>query len=224
MMQPRSYQKECLNSILDRRSKNVTRQLVTLPTGTGKTVIFSLAAKELQCRTLILAHRDELLTQARSKLGMIWPEASVGILRAASDEVGSQVVVASVQTACRDRRLQSLVRQDFDLVIVDEAHHAAAPSYRKIVTELGFMNGDPRKLLLGVTATPRRGDGIGLGSIFQEVVFERSIASMIEAGYLSPMVGKRVITRTDLGGVGFLTETFSRGSFRRLSITPLATS
>jgi ATP-dependent helicase IRC3 len=75
---PRPYQVECIDFVLDRLSKGVTRQLVSMPTGTGKTVIFSLMAKQFQCHTLILAHRDELLSQA--KLGMIWPETSVGIV------------------------------------------------------------------------------------------------------------------------------------------------
>ncbi len=208
MITPRPYQTECLDAVLDRRSKGVTRQLVSMPTGTGKTVIFSLAAKQFQCRTLIIAHRDELLTQARDKLKMIWPEASVGIVRALLDEVNAQVVVGSIQTVCRDRRLQSIAKQGFDLLIIDEAHHAAAPSYRKIVGELGFMNGNPQKLLIGVTATPRRGDGVGLGSIFEEITFKRSISTMIGAGYLSPLVGRRIITKTDLRGVSM-----SRGDF-----------
>ena len=79
------------------------------------------------------------------------------------------MVIGSIQTVCKDRHLQSIAKQGFNLLVIDEAHYAAAPSYKKVVEELGFMNGDPRKLLLGVTATPRRGDGIGLGSIFEEI-------------------------------------------------------
>ncbi len=220
MITPRPYQTDCISSVIDRLSKGVTRQLVSMPTGTGKTVIFSLAAKQLQCRTLILAHRDELLTQARDKMKMIWPDTSVGIVKAEQDEVNAHVVIASVQTVCRDRRLKSIAGQGFDLLIIDEAHHAAATSYLRIVEELGFMNGNPGKLLLGVTATPKRGDGVGLGSIFEEISFSRSISTMIRAGYLSPLVGRRIVTRTDLRGIGMTRGDFISGQLSRVINTP----
>lgn len=220
MISPRPYQIDCIDSVLDRLSKGVTRQLLSMPTGTGKTVIFSLAAKHFQRRTLILAHRDELLTQARDKMEMIWPETSVGIVRAELDEVDAHVVIASVQTVCRDRRLKSIAGQGFDLMIIDEAHHATAPSYQRIVSELGFMNGDPRKLLLGLTATPRRSDGVGLGAIFEEISFTRSISTMIRSGYLSPLVGRRIVTRTDLRGVGMARGDFISGQLSRAINTP----
>ena len=80
-----------------------------------------------------------------------------------------------------------LQKAGFDLCIIDEAHHSAAPTYEKLVRELGFMSDDPKKMLLGVTATPKRGDGVGLSSIFQEIVFNRSIAWGIKNSYLSPL-------------------------------------
>lgn len=86
--------------------------------------------------------------------------------------------------------------------------------------ELGFMNGDPNRLLLGVTATPKRGDGIGLNEVFEEIVFERSIGTMIRAGYLSPLIGKRIITRTDLRGVGFANGDFVAGELSRAVNNP----
>lgn len=202
MLEPRPYQTECLESILDRRANGITRQLVSLPTGCGKTVVFAMAAKELQSRTLVIAHSEELITQAKKKFEVIWPDAPIGIVKAGSNQVDGQVVLASIQTAHRDARLRELIRQDFRLCVVDEAHHATAPSYRKLLQELGFMSGNCDKLLLGVTATPKRGDGIGLASVFEEIIFERSIETMIRAGYLSPLIGKRIVTKTDLKGVG----------------------
>ena len=202
MIEPRPYQLEAIDASLDRRAVGITRQLICLPTGTGKTVLFALLAKQLNVKTFILAHREELLTQASDKIKMIWPEADIGIFKADVDESNSQIVVASIQTACRDKRLERLKQHEFGLLIVDECHHAAADSYMKVIKELGFCNDNPNKLLLGVTATIKRGDGMGLSSVFQEIVFERSISTMIRAGYLVNLVGKSIITKTSLDGVG----------------------
>lgn len=202
MIEPRAYQLEALEAVGKSRLNGVTRQLISLPTGTGKTVIFALLAKSINMRTLIIAHTEELIKQAKEKLEIVWPEADVGIVKAGFDEVSAHVVIASIQTISRSNRLQKLKEQEFDLLIIDEAHHAAASSYEKVVKELGFLNSDPSKLLVGVTATPKRGDGVGLGTIFQEIVFERSISTMIRGGYLSPLVGKQVFTKIELGGVG----------------------
>lgn len=202
MLEPRPYQLECLEAINEFRSRGITRQLCNLPTGTGKTVVFSLLAKELNTRTIIIAHTEELIVQAKEKLEIVWPEAKIGIVKAGSDEIGAQIVIASIQTICRDKRLEKLKEQGFKLMIIDECHHGAAESYTKVIRELGFMDDDPNKLLVGVTATPKRGDGLSLGSIFQEIVFESSIGTMIRAGYLSNLVGKQIFTKVALENVG----------------------
>ncbi len=133
---------------------------------------------------------------------MIWDgSANIGIVKAERHEPEAQIVIASIQSASRDNRLIDLKEASFDLCIIDEAHHSAAPTYERLVRELGFLLGDPNKLLLGVTATPKRGDGVGLSSIFEEIVFNRSIAWGIRNGYLSPLVGSRVYTRVSLNGV-----------------------
>ncbi len=111
------------------------------------------------------------------------------------------IVIASIQSASRGKRLSDLQKAGFDLCIIDEAHHSAAPTYEKLVRELGFLSGDPSKMLLGVTATPKRGDGVRLSSIFQEIVFNRSIAWGIKNSYLSPLIGRRISTRVSLKGV-----------------------
>jgi superfamily II DNA or RNA helicase len=191
--------------------KGVRRQLITLPTGAGKTVVFCAIARARNARTLVLAHREELLDQAAGKFKMIWPEASVGKVKAEVNELGRQVTVASVQTACRPNRLEELRSQDFDLLIIDEAHHAPADSYRAVIEGLGFLEDDSRRLLLGVTATARRGDGAALGAIFQKITFERSIGAMIRAGYLADLRGLRVQTQTDLQGVTIRQGDFAAG-------------
>ncbi len=202
MITPREYQIEALEAIQEGWANQSTRQLVSLPTGVGKTIIFALLAKSINTKTLIIAHTEELINQAKEKLKVVWPEVDVGIVKAGANEMDSQVIIASIQTASRVKRLEELKQQGFDLLIIDEAHHAAAASYERVVRELGFFDENPSKLLVGVTATPKRGDGVGLGSIFQEIVFERSISTMIRGRYLSPLVGKQVHTKIDLGGIG----------------------
>lgn len=216
MLTPREYQLEALEVIAARRSDGISRQLVSLPTGCGKTIIFALLAKALNVRTIIIAHTQELITQAIAKLKIVWPEVDVGIVKADSDNVNAQVVVASIQTASKDKRLQRLKQQGFGLLIIDEAHHSAALSYTNVMRELGFFDGDPNKLLVGVTATPKRGDGIGLGSVFEEIVFERSMSTMIRAGYLSSLVGKQIFTKVELESVGIRSGDFIPSELSRM--------
>jgi len=211
MIALRDYQQEALSHVEQAERKGIRRQLITMPTGAGKTVVFAAIARARQARTLVLAHREELLDQAADKFKMIWPEASIGKVKAELNELGRQVTVCSVQTACRPNRLEELRGQDFDLLIIDEAHHAPADSYRTVIEGLGFLEDDPRKLLLGVTATARRGDGAALGAIFQKITFERSIGAMIKAGYLSDLRGLRVQTSTSLQGVTIRQGDFAAG-------------
>ncbi len=201
LITPREYQIEALEAVANHYNLGIKQQLISLPTGCGKTVVFALLAKKLNVKTLVIAHTEELITQAVSKFKVVWPEVDIGIVKAESDDINAQVVVASIQTAARHQRLQRLKEQGFELLIIDEAHHAAAPSYASLVKELGFCNADNNKLLVGVTATPKRGDGIGLKNVFQEIVFERSINTMIRAGYLAPLVGKQIFTKIDLKSV-----------------------
>lgn len=166
---------------------------------THNTVMFGTLAAEMGVDTLILAHRDELIRQAVDKLLMIWPSAPVGVVKAAENHVHAPVVVASVQTLARQRRLDQMAHRRFGLVIVDEAHHAAAASYRRVLGAVGAgPDGDDwphadRPLLVGVTATPDRGDGIGLDAVFDCVAAEHDLLWGIRAGYLSDVRGIRVV-------------------------------
>ena len=203
MISLRNYQQQCVDSVLSSRQRGVYRPIISLATGLGKTLIFSEIAKRINRRTIIIAHRDELIRQAKEKLLLVWPEAegSIGIVKGDIHEPDKPIVIASIQSASRGKRLADLHGTGFDLCIIDEAHHAAAPTYEKLIRELGFMSDDPAKMLLGVTATPKRGDGVGLSSIFQEIVFNRSIAWGVKNGYLSPLIGRRISTRVSLKGV-----------------------
>ena len=200
-IQLRDYQAEALDAIADAYRRGKRRQLVVLPTGTGKTVIFASLAKRLNVPTLILAHRDELIRQAVEKISLVWPEAAVGIVKAEANEYDKPVVVASVQTLARQDRLERLDPKRFRLVIADECHHVPAISYVKVLEAAGVFPDPGTKLLVGVTATPQRGDGKGLGGVFEAIVYQRTLLDMIRRGYLVDLRAVRVRTRVDLSGV-----------------------
>ena len=200
MIQPRPYQSEALKKIITAWKAGKTRQLISLPTGTGKTVIFGLVAEALRTRTLILAHREELLYQAEQKIHFVYPDADTGILKAEEREgLDREICIASIQTAVR--HIEELSQRGYKLLICDEAHHAVANSYMKVFDELGFMAGNPEKLLLGVTATAYRGDNLGLCNVFEDITFESSILAMMRGGYLCDVRGLSVNTGTDISCV-----------------------
>jgi len=228
----RPYQQEALDAVAKAEAEGCRRQLLVAATGLGKTVIFAHLAEGRQGRALIIAHRDELVSQAAAKLAAQWPElgitpacaqllsdakepevrlmaaaadvrrGGIGICKADADDVDAQVVVASIQTLARARRRDRLAAsRPFDLVVVDEAHHAAADSYGAALAAV--RAGEPDgPLLLGVTATPDRGDGKGLDDLFDQIVAAFDILWGIRAGYLCDVRGLRVVVEhLDLSGV-----------------------
>ncbi|MBN1568828.1 MAG: DEAD/DEAH box helicase [Acidobacteria bacterium] len=202
----RDYQSQCLTAIFRRYKADVRRQLVCLPTGTGKTVIFAQFPSffRMKRRMLVLAHRAELLHQAREKLLAANPALKVEIEQAGENaSEDSDVIVASVPTLGRrgTQRLMRLNPDQFSIVVIDEAHHSTADTYRRIVEHLGLLNPDTKKLLVGFTATPKRSDGIGLDAVFDEIAFSRTIPEMMQAGYLAAVAGYRVETDVDLSRV-----------------------
>jgi superfamily II DNA or RNA helicase len=200
MLTPRQYQIEAINTVKTKWREGITRQLLSLPTGGGKTIIFALLIQEINMPTLILAHREELLTQAYEKIKTVMPEADAGIFQGQNREgLSSQICIASVQTAVRHTR--SLRERGFNFLICDEAHHARAHSYEKVFRETGFLGNNPHKLLLGVTATPYRMDGRALGGVFQDIVFERNLLTMIREGYLSDIRCVSIGTKVSLDNV-----------------------
>ena len=191
---------------MDRYRAGVRRQLACLPTGSGKTVIFAEFPRyfRMQNQMLVLAHRSELLDQARDKLRQANPELHIAVEQAGrSADPVCDVVVASVPTLGRkgSKRLQRLDPNRFFLVVVDEAHHATAATYTRVLDYFRVFEPNTRKLLVGFTATPKRGDGQGLDSVFQEISFSRSMPEMIQSGYLAPVAAYRVETDIDLSRV-----------------------
>lgn len=195
----RPYQQEALDSIVSNYDKGIKKQLVVLPTGAGKTVIFSHLPiiKNDSLPMLVLAHRGELLDQARAKILASNPHLTVEIEQAERKAGHVDVVVASVATLGRNGtpRIEAYPKNYFKSIVIDEAHHAAAPSYRRIID---FFSPD---FLLGVTATPQRSDSTRLIDVFDEIVYYKTIQDLIEQGWLSPLVGYRVKSNIDISNV-----------------------
>lgn len=199
-MELRPYQQSARDSIQNEWSNGVKKTLLVLPTGCGKTIVFSKVIEDrvrLGERVLVLAHRGELLDQAADKL-----EKSTGLKcareKAEQTSVGSwfRVVVGSVQTMMREKRLEKFDRDFFDTIIIDEAHHCISDSYQRVLQYFETAN------VLGVTATPDRGDMRNLGSYFESLAFEYTLPKAIKEGYLSPIKALTIPLQLDLSGVG----------------------
>jgi superfamily II DNA or RNA helicase len=199
----RPYQREAVDAVLTARRGGVRRMVVCLPTGAGKTVIFAQLARLARRQVLVLAHREELLEQARAKI-----EAALGGAGLVAIEQGgrrappeAKVVVCSIRSL-HARRLDEVVRgRDLGLVIYDECHHAAAEDNRRVLRALSVFEPGYTGTLLGFTATTARGDGQGLDEVFERIVYTRSLREMVEDAYLAPLRGYRIETAADLGAL-----------------------
>src|SRR5881397_559337 len=192
---PRPYQHEAVAALLAAAARGVQRPLLVLPTGTGKTIIFALLVQRRGGRSLILAHRDELIQQALDKLHLVDPTLSLGVVQAAHDELTAPTVVASVQTLSRRPRLARLV-PDFHTIVIDKAHHAPASTYRRILEYCHAWRADG-PLVVGVTATPARGDRQSLRQVFDGIVYQKTLLEMMQAGYLVDLRAIQVLLQAD---------------------------
>jgi ATP-dependent helicase IRC3 len=197
----RYYQKDALKLLRYERKKNSRgAALIVLPTGSGKTLVFAEEAKKIAeagiGNVLILAHRDELLEQAKNKLLAIYEDADVGIVGFGKAEWNHRIILGGVQTLSRSQdRLDQIRLFDPVLVIVDEAHHSIAPSYRYI------LNACPNAFKIGVTATWQRADGLDIRSIYGEPLYERTISEFIDEKHLCDLKCFRVRTYTQLSNI-----------------------
>jgi superfamily II DNA or RNA helicase len=200
MFKLRDYQVEAIDAIQTAKLE-LDRVVVVLPTGSGKTVIFAHLVDEWM-RTasrpaLILVHRDELVRQTAAKLHAI-TNLRVGVIKADRNELENvDVMVASVQTLSRPNRLAQL--PPVSLVVVDEAHHAAAESYLTVMRHVGCW--DRRAFAVGFTATLMRADDKGLGDVWQRNIYQKTIMWMIQNHYLVDVTGRSVPVDMDLDAV-----------------------
>ena len=195
----RPYQQQARERIHAEWENGHTRTLLVLPTGTGKTIVFaSVAADQVRAgdRVLILAHRGELLEQAADKL-----QRSTGLVSAVEKADATclntwfRVVVGSVQTLQRTARLERFSHDYFGTIIIDEAHHAITDGYRRILDYFGSAK------VLGVTATPDRGDMRNLGEVFDSLAFEYKLTDAIKEGYLCRIMAQTIPLKLDISSV-----------------------
>jgi superfamily II DNA or RNA helicase len=191
----RPYQQEAVDAVVKGFSE-FQKQLLICPTGGGKTIQFASLSEKEQGRVLILAHREELLQQAQDKIARATGLVAELEAADASASLGAKIVVGSVQTLMRDGRRAKFPRDHFSLVVVDEAHHTLADSYQKV---LGHFNGNTK--VLGVTATPDRGDKQLLSDYFENIAHETTLVELINQGYLSRIRVKNIPLRIDISGV-----------------------
>ncbi|NOY25334.1 MAG: DEAD/DEAH box helicase, partial [Oligoflexia bacterium] len=199
----RPYQREAIDAVLKARRAGTRRMVVCLPTGAGKTVIFAELARLAKRPVLVLAHRAELVSQARDKLASALQDPTVLAIEqgehSAHDD--ARVVIASIRSLHEGRLAGLLARRRFGLVVYDECHHAPAEDNQRVLGQLGALDDDWDGTLLGFTATTARGDGAGLDAVFQQIVYSRSISDLVRGGFLAPLRGFRIATQADLRDV-----------------------
>jgi len=177
------FQREAKEAVLHHWEKGNQAALISLPTGSGKTIVFSDILQSsldgTKAKGLVLVHRDELLRQAIEKLSFVWPGVKLSTVDATSSNFAGQVTVASVMSMVR--RLDKIPR--IHKVVTDEAHHAPASSWLKIYKRLGDLFPDWQHV--GVTATPVRNKGASdLEAIFGKPVYVKSICGRLSQGGL----------------------------------------
>lgn len=184
-MELRPYQQQAKDAIFSEWKNGIKKTLLVLPTGCGKTIVFAKVAEECVkggSRVLILAHRGELLDQAADKIGK---STGLGCATEKAEQtcLGSwfRIVVGSVQSMMREKRLNQFPNDYFNTIIIDEAHHCISDSYQKVLRHF------PDAEVLGVTATPDRGDMQNLGTVFESLAYEYTLPKAIKEGYLSPI-------------------------------------
>jgi superfamily II DNA or RNA helicase len=207
------YQREAVDAILAAHASGTRRPAIAAATGAGKTIMFSQVINESNERSLVIAHRKELIDQAAQKVGYMIDPADVGVVMADRNQADYPIVIASIQTIQSPARLRQLGQ--FGLVVVDEAHHAAAPIYVETLRQLGVGAGLPTKAL-GVSATWDRADKLGFEHVFDEIVFEVGIEQLIASGHLSDVRALSIETHLSMSGIpgngagDFNTEALSR--------------
>ena len=207
----RSYQEECIQAVLQHVEAGHHRMGISLATGSGKTVIFTQLisrldhpASELATQTLILAHRKELVQQAAAHCRRTYPDATIEIEMANTQATGAaDITVASVQSLVSGDRLLKFDPLRYKLILVDECHHAVSPSYMDIFEHFGVLNmevgeKEDKPILVGVSATMSRLDGLKLGKVLDYVVYHKDYVEMINEKWLSAVLFTTVQTHADL--------------------------
>lgn len=208
-MELRPYQREAKEAVFEQWENGSRKTLVVLPTGCGKTIVFAKITEDCVShgdRVLILAHRGELLDQAADKIAKA---TGLGCATEKAEQscLGSwfRITVGSVQSMMRETRLSRFPEDYFNTIIIDEAHHCISESYQRVLKHF------PDAKVLGVTATPDRGDMKNLGQVFESLAYEYTLPKAIKEGYLSPIKAVTIPLQVDLTGVGVQSGDFKAG-------------
>jgi ATP-dependent helicase IRC3 len=216
----RPYQVEAIEAVERDWRDKVRRAAVAMATGTGKTLIATHVIDRFQQEhgtpSLFLVHRDELATQSAETFGN--HGLDVGVIKAGQNDVGAPVMVGSVQTLARDTR-RSQLPGNLGLIIVDEAHHATAVSYRNVLTQVGAFDPEGRSVALGLSATLSRKEG-GLGRVWEKVSYTYDILDGIAGGYLTDVVGQLVT----VDGMSLAKVKMSGGDFQAAPLSDVLSS
>ena len=189
----RDYQQEATENLQKMREDGKTIALLYNATGVGKTITAATDAKAVGGRILFLVNALKLASQAKETFAKAWPEATLGEYTGSQKDMTQTVIFATVQSISKD--LEKFSPTDFDYLIVDECHHAAANTYQKIFTYFH------PKFILGLTATPERSDGEDMMELFQNVAHKMDLKTAVERGVLVPIRCIRVKTNIDLTDV-----------------------
>lgn len=189
----RDYQQEAIDNLKKMRENGKTIALLYHATGVGKTITAATDAKAVGGRTLFLVNALKLASQAKETFAKVWPEATLGEYTGSQKDMTQTVIFATIQSISKD--LEKFSPTDFDYLIVDECHHAAANTYQKIFTYFH------PKFILGLTATPERSDGEDMLELFQNVAHKMDLKTAVERGILVPIRCIRVKTNIDLTDV-----------------------
>lgn len=237
-MQLRKYQEDCLDAIVENTKAGVRHQLVVMATGLGKTVVFSnLPARLNNGKMLVIAHRSELLNQAVDKIKHWNPTLKVGLEKAEHHaDTDCEVIVACNASVGRSgsKRLEHLW-DDIGTIVVDECHHVLGGSYLNILEDSGVLLPTSTKLLVGFTATPKRrnkarskqintlddgDDLLSLKSVFSKIVYSFPIRRGIKEGFLCPLKGFKISTKTNLDAVKTVAGDFATDQLAETVNTP----
>lgn len=205
----RPYQQAAMEAVLREWDEGHDRTLLVLPTGCGKTIVFAKIAESrvrVGERVLIMAHRGELLEQAGDKI-LQATGLKCAVEKAEQTCRGSwyRIVVGSVQTLMRDKRLKQFPADFFDTIIIDEAHHSVSDSYQHVLQYF------ERAKVLGVTATPDRADMRNLGTYYESLAYEYSLPQAIKDGYLCKIMAQTIPLTIDISGVGMSADDYKAG-------------
>lgn len=180
------YQENVLTAI---RSDPCQSQLISMPTGTGKTITFLSAIKDQNKKCLILVHRTELLSQTKEKALLLgFKKEEISLITSEDKQPLKLITIAMIPTLIRN--LERYDPNDVEMMVIDEAHHATANSYRTIISHFRIF--EDKKLLLGFTATPLRGDKQQLSNIFHSHSFKMTLSEATQNGYICPVHGMKV--------------------------------